>query len=112
MSKPVIPIRRVRNVVASILPAGYPTLATVAAELEVSTRTLQRRLADNGMTHSQLVHQVRLSRACQLLARPELQISDISRETGFATPSGFSRAFQSWTGASPRVFRNGLRLQA
>jgi len=80
----------------------------VAAELEVSPRTLQRRLAGNGMTHSQLVNQVRLSRACQLLARRDLQISDISRETGFATPSGFSRAFQAWMGASPRAFRNGL----
>jgi AraC-like DNA-binding protein len=108
VSKPVISILSVRQVMAEMLSTGYPTLALVASELEVSPRTLQRRLAENQMSHSQLVNQVRLARACQLLARRELQISDISRETGYATPSAFSRAFQSWMGASPREFRSSL----
>jgi AraC-like DNA-binding protein len=108
VSKPVISILSVRQVMTEMLSTGYPTLALVASELEVSPRTLQRRLAENQMSHSQLVNQVRLARACQLLARRELQISDISRETGYATPSAFSRAFQSWMGASPREFRSSL----
>jgi hypothetical protein len=29
-------------------------------------------------------------------------------QAGFATPSAFSRAFHTWTGTSPRAFRNGL----
>ena len=108
MSKPVIPIDKVRNAIAELLPARHPTLETVAQQLDVSTRTLQRRLADNHLTHSQLVKQTRITKACQLLAKPEMHISDVARETGFATPSAFSRAFQTWTGKSPREFRNGL----
>ena len=108
VNKLVLSIRKIRSVIAHLLPAGHPTLVMVADELNVSPRTLQRRLADNKLSHSQLVNQARLSKACQLLTKQEMNIRDIARETGFATPSGFSRAFQSWTGSSPRSFRQDL----
>ena len=108
MSKPVIPIGKVRNVIAGLLPTGHPTLLVVAQQLGVSTRTLQRRLSDNHLTHSQLVNQTRIAKACQLLSQQDLHIRDIAHETGFATPSAFSRAFQTWTGKSPRAYRNSL----
>jgi AraC-like DNA-binding protein len=108
MNKPAIPISKVRNVIAGLLPAGHPSLMVVAQQMGVSPRTLQRRLANKDLTHSQLVNQTRITKACQLLAQQDVHISDIARETGFATPSAFSRAFQTWTGTSPRAFRNGL----
>ncbi len=77
-------------------------------QLDTSPRTLQRRLADNGLTHSQLVHQARLTKALQLLVQQNVRISEVAHATGFATPAGFSRAFQSWTGSSPRTFRKNL----
>jgi AraC-like DNA-binding protein len=108
LSKLVRPIRDVRRVVAQLLPAGHPTLSTVAAQMRISPRTLQRRLADNKLTHSQLVVQTRLTKACQLLAHRDVQIGDIAQKTGFASASSFSRAFHTWTGTSPRAFRNSL----
>jgi AraC-like DNA-binding protein len=108
MNNPVIPISKIRNVIAGLLPAGHPTLVTAAQQLGVSPRTLQRQLAAKDLTHSQLVNQTRIAKACQLLAQKDVHISDIAREAGFATPSAFSRAFQSWMGTSPRAFRNGL----
>ena len=80
----------------------------VALQLGISTRTLQRQLAAKDLTHSQLLNQTRIAKACQLLAQKDLHISEIAQKTGFATPSAFSRAFQAWTGKSPRVFRNGI----
>ena len=109
MKKAAPPISHIRVVIAQLLPFGHPTLTTVAQQLGVSPRTLQRILADNKLTHSQLVNQARLNKACQLLAKQDMGIRDIARETGFATPSGFSRAFQAWTGTSPRSFRQDLR---
>ena len=103
-----IPIDKIRNVIAELLPAGHPTLVGVAQQLGISPRTLQRRLAEKHLTHSQLVNQARIAKACQLLAQKKVHICDIAHKTGFATPSAFSRAFQSWTGTSPRVFRSGL----
>jgi len=111
VNKHPISINEVRNLIAGLLPSGYPSLHMVANQLGVSPRTLQRRLAENDLTHSRLVHQARVTRACQRLAKQDVHISDIARETGFATPSSFSRAFQSWTGTSPRAFRKGLNFQ-
>jgi AraC-like DNA-binding protein len=103
-----ISIGEVRDIISSLLAAGYPSLQLVADRLDISPRTLQRRLSENNLTHSQLVNQTRVTKACQRLAKKDVHISDIARETGFTTPSSFSRAFQSWTGASPRDFRKGL----
>ena len=103
-----ITINRIRNIIIELLPAGHPTLVMVARRLGVSQRTLQRRLADKDLTHSKVVNQARLAKACQLLTQRDILISDIARKSGFSTPSSFSRAFQSWTGTSPRAFRNGL----
>lgn len=95
----------VRLAVRALLPDGYPTLPAVATILGVSPRTLQRRLADAGLTHTGLVTQVRRARALELLARQSLSIKQISRWTGFANPSGFSRAFHAWMGLCPRDYR-------
>ena len=111
MNQPDIPIERVRDVVTTLLSTGHPSLVTVARKLDISPRTLQRRLAEKDLTHSQVLNQARIAIACQLLAKPEMHISDIARETGFATPSAFSRAFQTWVGTSPRAFRNGIKVQ-
>jgi AraC-like DNA-binding protein len=104
----LISIGEVRDIISSLLAAGYPSLQLVADRLDISPRTLQRRLSENNLTHSQLVNQTRVTKACQRLAKKDVHISDIARETGFATPSSFCRAFHSWTGASPRDFRKGL----
>ena len=101
-------VEEVRDVISSLLSAGHPSLTEVAIQLGISPRTLQRRLAGMSLSHSQLVNQTRVTTACQRLAQHDVQISEIAREIGFATPSAFSRAFQSWTGTSPRDFRKGL----
>lgn len=108
VSKQALSIPIIRNVIAELLPGGHLTLNLVAALLDVSPRTLQRRLANSDLTFTQLVNQTRIAKACQRLAQPGVNIAEIARETGFATSSAFSRAFQSWTGKSPRAFRNSL----
>lgn len=109
MTKQALSIPGIRNVIAELLPGGHLTLNLVAALLDVSPRTLQRRLANSNLTFTQIVNQTRIAKACQRLAQPRSNIREIARETGFATPSAFSRAFQSWTGKSPRAFRNSLQ---
>ena len=101
-------LRKVRETISKLLSARHPGLAEVAAQLGISPRTLQRRLTGMNLSHSQLVNQTRITTACQRLAQRDVHISEIAREIGFATPSAFSRAFQSWTGTSPRDFRKGL----
>jgi AraC-like DNA-binding protein len=104
------PLNEVRLTIKSLLPDGHPTLTAVAAEFGISSRTLQRSLAAVGQTHSELVRQVRQERAYELLARQSVSISQIASRTGFASPSGFSRAFHVWTGLSPRDYRRHRNL--
>jgi len=105
--KTSIEVQEVRDAISSLLSAGHPCLTKVAAQLDISPRTLQRRLAGINLTHSQLLHQVRVGIACQRLAQRDVKVGKIALELGFATTSSFSRAFQSWTGMSPRTFKYG-----
>ena len=105
-----VSLPEIRRILERLLPHGHPTVGQVAAETGVRMRTLQRRLAQVGLSHSILVRQVQLSRACLLLTSREVTISQISIETGFATPGSFSRAFRAWTGVSPRELRRNPDL--
>jgi AraC-like DNA-binding protein len=71
----------------------------------MSVRTLQRRLAKEGLTYSQLITRIRYNRAVQLLQDSSLKIIEISEELGYEDHAHFTRAFKRWTGLSPREFR-------
>lgn len=108
--KRTVSIPELRLVMRGLLSDGHPTIAQVAAEMGISVRTLQRHLTKASLSHSVLLQQVRLTRACQLLACPQVTLCQIASEIGYATPSAFSRAFHRWTGLSPRDFRRSLRM--
>ncbi len=94
-----------RAAIRELLPHGYPKLELVAASVDTSRRTLQRRLRESASSYSQLVDDVRLELARQLLDDGNTEIARIAGRTGFANPSGFSRAFHRWTGKAPRAYR-------
>ena len=68
-------------------------------------RTLQRRLAESGLTYSAVVEKVRLSQAQRWLGKTDVKLGDISSKLGFKDAGSFSRAFKRWTGVEPRSFR-------
>ncbi|MCY1007736.1 AraC family transcriptional regulator [Nannocystis pusilla] len=78
------------------------SLAAVAERLHVGRRTLQRRIAELGLSYQHLVDSVRRRRAEQLLRDPRLGLEEITERLGFADPSGFRRAYLRWTGTTPR----------
>jgi AraC-like DNA-binding protein len=97
----------VRTLVASELPAGNPSAARIAERLDISVRTLARRLADEGTTHQAIVDSVRAERAEQYL-RAGHTVLEVAQLVGFADESAFNRAFRRWHGCSPRAWlKNG-----
>lgn len=78
------------------------SLTSVAERLGVGPRTLQRRIAELGLSYQGLVDSVRRRRAEQLLRDPRLGLEEIGERLGFADPSGFRRAYLRWTGTTPR----------
>ena len=84
---------------------GNPSVDLAAAAAGTSVRTLQRRLAQCGLTYSHLVQQARFEVAAALLQDPDTKIIDIALSVGYGDPSHFARAFRRLTGVSPREFR-------
>lgn len=85
-------------------------LNEVAAELGLSGRTLQRRLAERGIDFRSLCSSSRLRRAQWMLRTSNVPISKIAFSVGYLEVSSFSHAFRRWAGESPRAYRQ--RTQA
>lgn len=82
-----------------------PTLEEVAEALHVSTRTLKRRLQEEGRNFRALVDHVLRERAAQMLQEEGLSVSEVAFRLGYNDVSNFSRAFRRWTGQSPSDFK-------
>ena len=101
-------ITRTRALLAD--PAnGYPDLDTVASRLHVSSRTLRRQLQTRGSTFQELRSEARRARAITLLSHSQLSIEEIARQLGYSDITGFTRAFQRWTGQRPSRFRQQVQ---
>ncbi len=100
-------LAELRTSILQLLPAGEMTIDTVAAQLNVSRRTLQRRLSDRDTQFVQVLQGVRQSLSLRYLSDKRLGITDIAFLLGYSDQSSFSSAFKSWHGVSPREYRQG-----
>ncbi|CAI0991069.1 Urease operon transcriptional activator [Serratia entomophila] len=82
-----------------------PSVNSVAAELYISPRTLQRRLQQHGYSYQQLLDKTRHRTACQLLADTDLEAGEIAFVLGFEEMNSFSRAFMQWESQTPNRWR-------
>jgi AraC-like DNA-binding protein len=98
-------VARAAEVVRLLLADGAASLSSVAERLHMPARTLQRRLADQGLSFSQLIEDVRKRLARTYLQQPEIPLTEIALLLGYSESSAFSRAFRQWYGVSPSRFR-------
>jgi AraC-like DNA-binding protein len=87
---------------------GETSLEEVASDLSVHPRTLNRRLQADGTSFRKLANEARFLIARQLLAGTRMEITDIGLALGYAEPSGFTHAFQRWSGTAPSEWRARL----
>ncbi|MFI5623405.1 helix-turn-helix domain-containing protein [Nocardioides sp. NPDC051685] len=80
-------------------------LTELAALLNMSKRTLQRRLLSANMSFRELRDQARFAVAREALASSNVSITDLARRLGYAEPTAFATAFKRWAGTSPTAFR-------
>ncbi len=97
----------VRRAVAGVLSEGVPTLSSIASELGMGARTLQRRLTEHGHSFQGVVDAARHDLARRLLSETEYSLAEVAFLTGFSEQSGFTRAFKRWAGQTPRSYRLG-----
>lgn len=95
------PLARARQALLESLPSGAPTRPQIAKRLAMSPRSLQRMLAAEGSSFTELLAEARLTLAKNYLDEGRLPVTEIAFVLGFADTSAFSRAFRRWTGLAP-----------
>lgn len=98
-------VARVQRIIRETLVIGSVPLPTVARMLRIEPRTLQRRLADLGVSFTRIVDDVRRDEARRLLTLTDLSFLEVSSRLGFAEQATFSRASRRWWGVPPRGVR-------
>jgi AraC-like DNA-binding protein len=102
----------VENAITPLLPHGKARLATVAETLGVSSRTLARRLAAEGLSFGEILEQLRSDLARRYLGDASLSISDIAWLVGYQGVSAFSHGYKRWTGMNPKNMQHKLLARA
>lgn len=96
---------QVQELIRRLLPTGQCTIQMIAEQLALHHRTLQRRLAQEGVGYEELVDGVRQEMASHYLSESGLYLSQITGLLGYAEQSTFNRACRRWFGTTPRKFR-------
>ena len=96
---------QVRRHLAEGMAHGPTSLQAVARRLNLSERSLQRRLRDQGTCFADLIDEVRSELATRYIADERLALGEVAYLLGFADTSSFHRAFKRWKGITPAAAR-------
>jgi len=92
-------------------PGTIPGFDHLARELHVSSRTLRRRLREEGTAYSGIVTEVRIHLSCRYLSDTGLAIKEIGYLLGYSEVANFQRAFRMWVGETPAGYRRRKILE-
>ncbi len=95
----------VRQSIINLVKPQFPTIEEVAANLNISVRTLQRRLNEEAMTFKSVLDELRKQFAFDYLKNDRLSVKEIAYLLDYSDASSFIRSFKRWTGESPESFR-------
>ena len=85
--------------------AGDTRISVLARQFAMSPRTLQRRLAVEGVSYQELLEDARREAAARYISGSTLAISEVAYLVGYSEPAPFHRAFKRWYGMTPEEFR-------
>jgi AraC-like DNA-binding protein len=97
------------HLIETLLAYGHPDVHLTAEAAGMSKRTLQRRLAELGLSYTKVVNQTRMRIAAAHLADTNMSIAEIGVSVGYTDASNFTRAFRCQTGVSPWTYRQSSR---
>ena len=94
----------VRLRIPEMIETGNIKAKEMASAMNMSVRTLQRRLSEEGNGFKELVDLFRREEAVRLLNESDKQIGEIARKLGYNEPASFTRAFRRWYGKPPTAW--------
>ncbi|MBF5007246.1 helix-turn-helix domain-containing protein [Diaphorobacter caeni] len=83
----------------------WPDLTATAERLRISASALQRHLATEGKSFQMLKDELRRDMAIVRLTSTDVSLAALAADLGFSDSTAFQRAFKSWTGSTPGVYR-------
>jgi AraC-like DNA-binding protein len=92
---------QVKRILSSEFNGQVPPLGVVASHLNLSNRSFQRKLRQEGFTYRGLGTEMKKELAVNLLENSNAKINAIAEVLGYAEPSAFRKAFKTWTNATP-----------
>jgi len=98
-------VDRATTIIVDMLPSGGIADEKIAVQLNMSARSLQRRLKAAGTTFRKLLEAVRKDLAATYVRDPDIELVEVAFLLGFSDQSAFSRAFKRWTGCPPSEAR-------
>ena len=98
-------LRDTRVAIRRALPGGTLTIDSLAVELGISRRTLQRRLSALGSSFKKILQDVREEQSRRYLDDPRLAVTEIALLLGYSDQASFSNAFKAWCGCAPTEYR-------
>lgn len=99
---------RVRAVIGAQLEHGAVSISDVAEALNITVRTLQRRLANEQASYHDLLDDIRYKLAIDCAKDPQMNATQTAFRLGFSDSGSFGRSFKRWTGRSFRDYRSHI----
>ncbi len=96
---------QVSHAISKRLGRAEVDVHSIAEEIGLSARTLQRRLTQEGTSLRDLVRQHRSQVVDKLLKDSKTKMTVIAHDVGYSDATTFSRAFKTWSGETPRDHR-------
>jgi len=97
--------QRIRKLLGDDFREELPSFDQLTGLLNMSPRTLRRRLEKEGTSYQRIKDNARRDVAISLLTRQRLTVSEVAERIGFSDPSAFHRSFKKWTGLPPGEYR-------
>ncbi|HET7209529.1 MAG TPA: AraC family transcriptional regulator [Terriglobales bacterium] len=104
-----------KGILKQLLAGQRPGIQDLARELHLSTRTLQRKLTEQGITFQHLLEEARRELARHYLLHSSRELNETAYLLGYEDANSFFRAFHHWEGTSPgrwRVFHRKSQTTA
>ncbi len=99
-------VHEVRRLIVERLPRGSANIDAIADELNMGSKTLERRLAERSQSFSALLDETRCKTAEHYLEETDMRIAQVAYMAGYTEPAALVRAFKRWTGTTPMKFRD------
>jgi AraC-like DNA-binding protein len=99
----------IKSLVSIDLPNGMPSFTEVAAMLYMSESSLRRRLQAEQTSYQAIKDEVRCEVAIDKLLHEDTRVADLAEFLGFTEASSFVRSFKSWTGYTPRSYKEKMQ---